>query len=139
MTCIAYKDGVIAADSMSVMDEFVKHLDEIKVAKRKGHLFGLAGDMMPSLDVVIKWYFTKERKPLKNYDFELLVITPSHSIHQYDNKGRCDNIQGTFYAVGTGREFAIGAMECGAGAEAAVEAAIKWSPTVGGKVVVRKL
>lgn len=139
MTCIAYKDGVIAADSMAVMDEFVKHLDEIKVARRKGHLFGIAGDSMPLFDAAIKWYFTKERKPFKGYEFELLVITPQRSIHQYDHKGRRDDIQGAFYAVGSGREFALGAMECGATAEQAVQAAIKWCPTVGGKVIVRKL
>lgn len=138
MTCVAYSAGVIAADSMSVADDFVKHLDSIKVAKRKGHLFGIAGDLY-DLDEVIKWYFSKDRKPIKHYEFDLLVITPSGSIHQYDHKGRGDLIQGPFYSIGTGREFAIGALAAGASAEEAVQVAINWSPTCSGKVIVRKL
>jgi ATP-dependent protease HslVU (ClpYQ) peptidase subunit len=139
MTCIAYKAGILAGDTQSQVDDVVKHLDEIKVAKRVGHLFGIAGDNMPPINEAIKWYFTKDRKPFKEHEFDLLVITPSASIHVYDNRGRCDNVQGTFYAIGSGRQFAIGAMECGATSEQAVQAAIKWCPTVGGKVIVRKL
>lgn len=139
MTCVAYKEGMIAGDTMIVWDGVVKTMDEIKVAKRKGHLFGCAGMNMPPLESVIKCYFTKDRKSLKQYEFVCLVITPSGAIHQFDNTGRCDDIQGPFFAIGSGREFALGAMECGATSEQAVQAAIKWCPTVGGKVIVRKL
>jgi ATP-dependent protease HslVU (ClpYQ) peptidase subunit len=138
MTCVAYREGVIAADSMSVVED-VKMNNEVKVAKRKGHLFGLAGDAMPSIDTAIAWYFKKNRGKLPPYKFSLLVITPDLEVFDIDQNNGTVQIIAPFYAVGSGAAYAIGAMEAGASAEQAVQAAIVWCPTVGGKVVVRKL
>jgi ATP-dependent protease HslVU (ClpYQ) peptidase subunit len=138
VTCVAYREGVIAADSMSVVED-IKMDNEVKVCKRKGHLFGLAGDAMPPMDMAISWYFKKNRGKLYPYKFSLLVITPDLKVFDIDQNNGTVPITAPFYAVGSGAAYAIGAMEAGAGAEQAVQAAIKWCPTVGGKVVVRKL
>lgn len=123
---------------MVVINDVIKQLNEVKVAKRKKHLFGVAGDI-PPIEEVIKWYFSGRKKKLKNYEFILLVIEPSGTINEYDNQGRENRIQGPFYAIGSGKEYAIGAMVHGATSEQAVQAAIDWCPTCGGKVIVRKL
>lgn len=138
MTCIAYRDGIIAADTLVIIDDVVKQENEVKVVKRKGHLFGISGQL-PPLDEVVKWYFSKGRKTFKNHKFTCLVVHPNGSIHACDYLGDEITLNTPFYAIGSGREFAIGAMEVGATAIQAVEAAIKWCPTVGGKVIVRKL
>lgn len=138
MTCIAYRDGVIAADTLVIIDDVVKQLNEVKVVKRKGHLFGIAGHL-PPLDDVVKWYFSNDRKTFKNHKFTCLVIYPNGDIHECDHQGNEITLQNSFYAIGSGREYAIGAMAVGASALEAVEVAIQWCPTVGGKVVVRKL
>ena len=141
MTCIAYRDGIIAADSMAVIDNYVKLSDDIKVAKRKGHLFGMSGNDCPKMEEFTKWFFSenKEKHPMKTFKFEIIVITPAGIIQQWDQRGRYETLNLPFYSVGSGKEYAIGAMEVGATAEQAVLAAIKWCPTVGGKVITRKL
>jgi hypothetical protein len=138
VTCVAYRDGIIAADSMSVVEE-VKMDNEVKVAKRKGHLFGLAGNAMPPMDKAIAWYFSKNRGPFKPYKFSLLVVTPDKKVYDIDQNNGCVAITAPFYAVGSGAIGAICAMEVGATADQAVAACIKWCESVGGKVVVRKL
>jgi hypothetical protein len=138
VTCVAWRGDTIAADSMSVIED-VKMDNEVKVAKRKGHLFGLAGDSMPPMDQAIAWYFKKNRGPFKPYKFSLLVITPDKKVYELDEKNGQVLISAPFYAVGSGAIGAICAMEVGATAEEAVAAAIKWVPTVGGKVITRKL
>jgi ATP-dependent protease HslVU (ClpYQ) peptidase subunit len=139
MTVIAYRDGVVAADTMAVIDNYVKLSDEIKIAKRNGHLFGMSGDDCPKMEEVVRWFFQKNKKPLRGFKFECMVITPAGIIQQWDQRARYETLNLPFYAVGSGKEYAIGAMEVGATAQQAVEAAIKWCPTVGGKVLVRKL
>jgi ATP-dependent protease HslVU (ClpYQ) peptidase subunit len=138
MTCVAYRDGVLAADSLSIVED-VKMVDDIKVARRKGHLFGICGMAMPPLEEAIKWYFNKDKKPLGSYKFSLLVITPEGKVYDIDQKDRVVEVDLPFYAIGSGTAYAFGAMEMGATAIQAVEAAIKWCPSVGGKVIVRKL
>lgn len=139
MTCVAYKDGVMAADTMCVSNGSIKRLNEVKVAKSRRHLIGMSGDALPSIEECVNWYFTKKKVALKGYEFTLLVVEPSGAIHQCDSSGRVDHIKEPFFAIGSGREFAFGAMECGATAEQAVQAAIRWCDSVGGKVIVRKL
>lgn len=141
-TCIAYREGVLAADTMVVMDDFIKLDNDIKIAKYKGHLFGISGNHCPTLEDFKKWWFvpTGTRQPYKKpFSFRAIVILPSGTIEEWDHLGNGDKVDAPFWAIGSGREFALGALEFGATAEEAVKAAIKWCPTVGGKVVVRKL
>jgi ATP-dependent HslUV protease subunit HslV len=144
MTCIAYKDGVMAADTMSVMDEHVKLLNEIKIAKHKGYLFAIAGDNCLSMKDFKAWWFPDLKKPIRkpvggSFKFDALVVTPEGEMQMWDHRGRYEVMALPFYAIGSGKEYAIGAMQMGATAQQAVETAIIWCPTVGGKVITRKL
>lgn len=142
-TCIAYRDGVLAADTMVVVDDFIKLDNDIKIAKYKGHLFGVSGNNCPTLEAFRKWWFIKpgqQRQAYKKpFSFRAIVILPDGTIEEWDHLGNGDKINAPFWAIGSGREFALGALEFGANAQEAVQAAIKFCPTVGGKVVTRKL
>lgn len=142
MTVIAYRYGVIAGDTRVVVDENVR-LDETKVATHKGYIYGISGDNCPALDGFRRWFFTdldsKSRAPMKGFKFTAMVVTPSGEIQEWDERGEYSKVSLPFYAIGSGREFALGAMEAGADSVAAVRVAIKWCPTVGGKVRTRKL
>lgn len=139
MTCVAYRDKIIAADTMATVDDVIKLDQEIKVAKRKGYLFGICGNDMPKLDDFIRLYFSKEKKPMKGFSFDCMVITPAGKIEVWDQRMRGEYHELPFFAVGSGAIGALCAMEVGADATQAVQATIKWCPGVGGKVVTRKL
>ena len=140
MTCIAYRDGVLAGDT-EWGDGNIKHQD-IKVVKRNGHLIGICGNDTPPLDDVIEWFFStpeKKKEEFKKVDFAILVIDPSGAIWLLDNRGHSFKTKEKFWAIGSGQEVAMGAMEAGATAKQAVKAAIKWAQGCGGRVVSRSL
>ena len=147
MTCIAYRDGIIAADSLTVIvskDAEVKVNDPAKVAKYKGYLFGMAGNDCPKMEDFRKWWWPHRNKdkapPIgKKLRFEALVVCPDGMIQQWDHRGVWEHIREPFWAIGSGAHLAIGAMEAGADAKTACTIAIKRGPGVGGKVYIRKL
>lgn len=139
MTCIAYRNGVLASDTQAEIDGVIKLDQEVKVAKRNGHLFGIAGDDIPKLSDVITNFFLKVPKPMKGFKFDLIVIDPDGKIAVWDERMKGEPFKLEFYALGNAAPAAMTAMEVGATAEEAVRACIKWVPHVGGKVVVRKL
>lgn len=129
----------MAADSMSVVVEHVKLLTDQKIIKRNGHLLGVAGDLCPEIKTLAKWFFAEGGvKPYPSAKFDLLVAGPD-SLRLWDQAGDFSTLDLPFFAIGSGKEFAIGAMEAGASAVEAVRAAIKWCPTVGGSTMVRRL
>lgn len=141
MTAIAYRDGVMAADTMMVLDEHVKLLNDVKVVSVKGHLIGISGNNCPSNEDFVKWFFGKDKGKAwaAPRSFGAIVVTPDNKIELWDETGACTSLNEEFWAVGSGKEFAIGAMEAGATAIQAVRIAIKRCPTVSGKVIHRKL
>jgi len=139
MTAIAYRDGVLAADSMAVFNEHIKELNETKAVKEQGHLIAIAGENCPRNDVFIKWYWGGRKKPLAKYKFDALVVTPDGIAKCWDQTGEWQPITGPYFAIGSGAETCMGAMHAGATAAAAVQAAIDHCPTVGGTVHSVKL
>jgi len=143
MTVIAYRGGVLAADSMEVREEHLKMLNSKKAIKKLGYLFGVSGELCPNNDALMKWFFakkgTEKRAVYHSMKFDLLVVTPEGVIQVWDQTGSYDVIKSEFYAIGSGKEFAIGAMEMGATAVEAVNVAIRWCPTAGGRVTSKKL
>lgn len=147
MTAIAYRDGVMAGDSLTIItskESDIKTADPLKVAKYKGYLFGLAGNDCPKMEDFRKWWYPyrkadKAPKMGQKLRFEALVVGPDGMVQQWDERGVWELIKQPFWAIGSGSHVCMGAMEFGATARQAVEAAIKWAPGVGGKVYVRKL
>lgn len=142
MTAIACRDGVMAADTMTLYGPSEFKINAPKIIEKDGYLIGSAGNACPSNEDIVDWFF-KAQYPLPKFEgasFYLLVLTPEKKMEIWDSEsGTKDPVPSKFWAIGSGADVCMGAMEAGATAEEAVKAAIKWCPRVGGKVVSKKL
>lgn len=154
MTTIAYRDGILAADTL-VTDENVKYRKTLKIAKAKSArsagcqqiLVAACGDSALCA-AFLAWAEDggfgddlKKRPVLKVGDRKAYgyVFRNDRGL-----QGRVTEFEGDlppvtfevegYFAAGSGREFAIGAMHCGANAAAAVDAAIGHDLYSGGRV-----
>lgn len=147
MTAIAFKDGVLAGDTMTVYEGGVK-LYHQKVFKHRGWLYGASGDC-PEAGDLQEWLFKKIKDPRKaprfnrpsfaNRDFNILAVSPAGEICLIRHYGDLEVVPSAFYAIGIGKEFCMGAMAHGASAEEAVALAIKHCESVGGDVTMVRL
>jgi len=143
VTVIAYRSGTLAADTMAVHNDHIKLLNSPKVMKRRGLLMAVAGDLCPPNPLIADWFFSadgnEKRAAYHGMKFDLMVIGPDGKVQIWDQRGEVEIMNVPFYAIGSGKEYAMGAMEMGATAKQAVAVAIKWCPTCGGRVVSRSL
>lgn len=132
MTTIAFKDGVLAADSRCTGH----HIHKIKKIYRAGNaLIGICGRVTSAL-LFVDWYAKRETPPPKlqdDDDFEAFVLTPK-GLFYWDNKLREVPMGKAFAAIGTGGDFAMGAMAMGADAVEAVKVAKTLDPYTGGAI-----
>jgi ATP-dependent HslUV protease subunit HslV len=141
LTTIAYRDGVLAADSLVTTNT---HRDGIvvKITKRGPFLAAACGSW-PTCLRFLDWF--RAGMPIER--------APDMSGGDDDKRGACGHIfmpdhlvltasasgwsrrRAEYYATGTGADYAYGAMAMGASAEDAVRAALKFDTTSGGNVV----
>lgn len=151
MTTIAYRGGVLAADSRLTVDNgsgsrkhtcrklFRKRVTEGK--KSFDVVIATAGESSPGM-VFVDWYGTG--KPVPDLflhlggDFLCLVLTPS-GLFEYDVYCRGELIEEDFYAVGSGAQAALAAMHCGKSAIEAVRVAARIDSYTGGRIVHESL
>lgn len=140
MTAVAYRNRIMAADSMSVVGDEVKVAGDVKVANYRGHLLGASGDLCPTMKELLAWFFdTGGLKPYpRKADFTLMVATRT-SLALYTKRGDCEPINSPFFAIGSGAHLALGRMDGGGTAFQAIKTAIKWGPGIGGKIITRRL
>lgn len=134
MTVIAYKDGVIAADSRQTVETeaggirmstcqklFLKRvvLDGIE----QDVIIATAGEGFPGL-LFVDWFGSGKEPPEAfvhgDADFTCLVVTKG-GLFEYDKWCRGEKILDPFYAVGCGAKGAMTAMHMGASAKRACE------------------
>jgi hypothetical protein len=152
VTVIAYKNGIMAADTMEIgvngetPSWGLKGLSSRKIIKQSGHLVGVAGKACPSVQDIKKWFFDPEflgedvRPRLKYLHFLLLNVTPDRRIVLWDHLGTSYAVSSDrHYAIGAGQEFAMGAMDAGASAARAVQIAINRCPQCDGRVTTKAL
>jgi ATP-dependent protease HslVU (ClpYQ) peptidase subunit len=129
MTIIAYRDGVMAADTC-ITDSAGFVTCGIKLHKKQGHIIGFCGDVSQAL-VFVDWFFNqkKNRKPDINAEtgWEAMVLN-KNGVTTWDRSLRPIPMDDSFYAIGSGAGLAIGAMERDATAEEAVVVACKRNP-----------
>lgn len=152
MTTIAYRDGIIAADSRVTYGEdsgsarvhtckklFRKMITEGK--KKFDVIIATAGESSPGL-VFVDWYGSG--KPVPDIflhmggDFLCLVLTPQ-GLFEYDVYCRGEEVSDGFYAIGSGAKAALGAMHCGKSAVEAVRIAARIDPFTGGRIMSESL
>lgn len=131
MTTIAFKDGILAADS-AVTASGNWEGSCMKIAKLKPSIFaGFAGALAVQ-ETVFEWIAGgMDRKKIptimdggEDYKWDCLVITPD-AVWSLERSFLRSFTQSPYYAIGSGADLALGAMAMGATANQAVEAACK--------------
>lgn len=137
MTTIAYKAGVMAADSGSWFSNVV-YRGAIKIARgHDGSLHGISGNAADA-EEYLRWVNAgmvgDPPKPAPTNREEgrsafLALVAPSTGdvVRVWSAYGWEDHHAVPFIAIGAGAEMAIGAMAAGASAERAVEIAAEHS------------
>ncbi len=132
MTCIAWKKGVVAADSRCTWEDGKYELSDklFRVPKgvHKGHIVGTTGADSPGM-VFFDWYCDpkKENKPVLKFEdeaFTCVIFTPD-GVFTADDHCRLLPVHEPYGAMGSGADFAIGAMDKGASAIDAVRIACR--------------
>lgn len=145
MTTIAWRDGILAADTATFIHEGNTRVPEGAARKitrlRDGSLIAGSG-VRREINVFAHWY-DSGCDPDKKPEFDnVTVLHVSHggcvTIHdgKYDEReiGSCP-----FYAMGSGAAAALGAMHAGATAAEAVAIAMLIDPWTGGEIQVERL
>lgn len=132
MTTVAYRDGVLAADSRITSGDMVVSDKATKVHRlRSGHLFGWAGTAEDA--EMLKRSLQKGHKPPPNLDVIALLATPLDGLKVFEGNIWVP-VKDPYYAIGTGAPYAIGAMDAGADACKAATIGSKRDTSSGGKV-----
>lgn len=137
MTTIAYRDGVMAADSLSTSDGIAMGTVAKAIRREDGAMCGAAGSTS-LIRALLAWFENGEggdKPDLKDNGAQALIIRPTGSTEWHDEFG-FHVISAPFFAIGSGRDVALGAMAAGASAEEAVEHAIRFDINSGGPIVV---
>lgn len=146
MTVIAYRNGIIACDSIS-STRFQMNGHFTKIARNyRGDLAGASGDATYAHDF-LEWFKSNEKGPtpdaidredksrtgvgviIRSTDLRDVLVPVE--VYQWDRKFIMDC---EYYACGSGAELAVGAFFAGADVTMAVQAAIKHEPYCGGAV-----
>ena len=135
MTIIAYRDGIMAADTMSTSQELIS-CQCTKIKKNDMGLWGAAGNRSQCTKF-LAWADAPSRD-----EWELLGLEDFVGLH-IDNDGSMLYLDegsggffsegyGDFYAIGGGCEIAHGVFHMGGSAVDAVKAAAKHMASIGG-------
>lgn len=136
MTTLAYRDGVLAADSGAWIWN-VAHRSAVKLAKDNlGRLHGVVGNAGEATNYLGWVRGGMEGEPPKPEatdpkdslsSFLAMIVETDGTIYLHTAYGQEEHLNVPYFALGSGAEFAMGAMFAGATAEQAVEAAAEHS------------
>lgn len=142
MTTIAYRGGVLAADTQ-VNNDGARIGTVQKVHRRDdGHLAAGSGDFSYT-QRFIAWFLAGEdgEPPLPTRgddgrdEGQGFIFRPNGQVVSLEGSGS-NTMAAPYWAQGSGRELALGAMAHGASAEEAVRAAIAHDVHSGGEITV---
>lgn len=103
-----------------------------KLFKVNGSIIGICGNFEQALKF-IEWRRNPDTIPtFKNdYSVEALELSPSQGLFYWGTEFVAVPIEEPFYAIGSGSNFAIGAMAKGADAREALKVAAQWDAYTG--------
>lgn len=137
MTVIAWKGGVLAADTLGV-DQGTRIGYLTKIGRTMdGWLFGACG-RGAQLAKFAEWMQTREGEP-ERFDgehTEFIMIAPGGIVSQWLGEGWFTMDPAEFRAWGSGGELALGAMVMGADAVTACKVACDFNIHCGGEITV---
>jgi ATP-dependent protease HslVU (ClpYQ) peptidase subunit len=132
MTTIAFRDGVLAGDGRITTGDMIDTNSHRKVHRlRDGRLMGWAGGVEDGERM--RRALNKDQEPPKDLDLTCLLIERDGSVHLWE-KAIFVKQKDTYFAIGSGAGYALGAMDAGASAAQAVAIGIKRDTSSGGKV-----
>lgn len=142
MTTIAYKDGILVGDTLLTMEDGnttyrVERVDKVsKIVSDEYHAslgdkiiyYAERGDHQAehTFDTALQGYFWKKepyKDPVPEDETSIIAV---YGGEVYDIYCSVDKCRSKFTAKGSGKQFALGAMEAGASAIEAVAVAIKY-------------
>ncbi|ARQ95376.1 hypothetical protein [Bradyrhizobium phage BDU-MI-1] len=135
MTTLAYRDGVLAADTQMTSSCIVGR-NAVKIVRRDdGALAGGSGDFA-WVQAFHRWFLDGEQgdPPAIDEDSIGLIIKKGQPFEAFETNGTVES-RGPYISFGSGKHFALGAMFAGASAEEAVRAGMHFDPYSGGRVM----
>jgi ATP-dependent HslUV protease subunit HslV len=142
MTTVAYRDGVLAADTLVISGSSrAGHMSKL-LKTRRGALVGISGEVEGTTRF-LDWMRSGRRgKPPATDDdsgCRGIVVEPDGSVLFWDGGPALFPKRGAYFALGSGRDVALGALAMGATADAAVRAAMQIDIYTGGDVETLRL
>lgn len=149
MTVIAYKSGILAADSREYIDSDAGGISYQTCEKlfrkrvgRKEIIIGTAGGSYLGM-IFVDWYqglskkFNQPPEILRDADLEEdfeVIILEGGNVYTANHLCRPIKVVESFIAIGCGRKAALAAMHLGASARKACEVTCKIDPYCGGPI-----
>lgn len=137
MTTITYRDGVMAADSRAYGGDKVPIGSKVKIKRMEdGTLVGATSTIVGGSAWAIQWWEDGcPQKPGEHVNlpsaFTLLAVKPNGEAYMANDHGALTGpLDAPFLAIGSGEQYALGAMAHGANAIDAVRASCRldvWS------------
>jgi len=138
MTTIAYRNGELAGDGRVTSDDTIVSDRDRKVFKfSDGRLFTYSGDVDAGEKLKLAVQRHRDLPDLGDKVSAILVM-PDGKVFSYESSLWVRD-RSPFVSIGSGMQYAYGAMEAGATAEAAVRIACKRHTHTGGLVRVVRL
>lgn len=139
MTTIATDGETMAADGLCTQHGTVIDRNRVKVHRLEdGRIVGGCGDTADN-ELVVEWLAagakSGEEPVISDAGSVVLVLHPCGGVDIIDRQCRPLRIP-TPIAIGSGCDYAMGAMDAGASPERAVEIAAARNPNTGGKITV---
>lgn len=137
MTTIAFKNGVLAADTRCTIDDVIDPSEHKKVFRFKnGALIGLAGDtgvIMAAIKKLRRDPDDFESIKADKRELNAIYVRADGKVFEKDSSGWTP-ITAKYAATGSGYLAALVAMRCGKSAVQAVKIAMEFDKNTGGKV-----
>ena len=140
MTTVAYKDGIMAFDSRVTSD--YSHIGYMTKGRKTSKFLVSTCGSVEEGEMFMDWIagggITADRK-LFGLDKDLdnfigMCVNKSGKVFIYESKLYPFVIDAPFHAIGSGADFAIGAMAAGKSATDAVKIAAKFDLATGGAI-----
>lgn len=137
MTVIAYRDGVMAADSRAWSGGHSPIGAKTKIRCVDGVLIGCASSVPGGAEHTIAWYLAgADPAAVMPKDFQILIVkADGTALYADDHPYLSGPLTAEYFAIGSGRQFLLGALYCGATAVDAIAAGIALDTVSGGQIV----
>jgi len=138
MTVIAWDGTTLAADKRVSFGNTLGTVTKISYIKEHRAIIGVCGSISQLMDFAA-WYITGQNietypKNFLNDDNPQAIVIKDDVVYIYEKSPFPMYIESPFFAIGSGRDFAIAAMHCGKTAQEAVEIACLYDAYCGNGV-----